>query len=79
MTPHHTTLLGATIISVIVLTGFGLTAGLLFYRELPEGSREAGLVVLGGLTQMAGTVVGYWLGSSVGSSQKNAMLTKDGQ
>ena len=74
MSHHAIGLIGAIAVSAIVLIGFFGVAALLFWRALPEGSHEVALVVLGGLTQMAGTAVGYWLGSSLGSAQKTAMI-----
>jgi hypothetical protein len=67
-------LVGAIAVSTIVLLGFFGVAALLFWRAIPDGSHEVALVVLGGLTQMAGTAVGYWLGSSMGSARKTAII-----
>jgi protein-S-isoprenylcysteine O-methyltransferase Ste14 len=74
MNHHSIGLIGAVVVSTIVLLGFFGVSALLFWRALPEGSHEVALVVLGGLTQMAGTAVGYWLGSSMGSAQKTAII-----
>lgn len=67
---------GAIIVSVIVLTAFASVAGLLFTRTIPEASKEIALLMFGGLNSMASAVVGYWVGSSVGSSRKDDTISK---
>ena len=61
---------GAVAVSVIVLLLFSAVCILLFWKGSPNSDSLSQLV--GGLVQLAGMVVGFWVGSSVGSMQKNA-------
>ena len=67
---------GAPIVSVIVLTTFGAVVALVLFRAVPSGSEPVLNVLLGTLGAMATTVVGYWVGSSVGSAKKDDRLAK---
>lgn len=66
---------GAIAVSVIVLLLFSAVCLLLFWRGSPNSDALSQLV--GGLVQLAGMVVGFWVGSSVGSMQKSAMFLAD--
>jgi hypothetical protein len=65
---------GAIIISALVLLQFSAVCFLVLWREVPPGSREAALVLLGSLANSGTMVVGYWVGSSVGSARKDELL-----
>jgi hypothetical protein len=68
---------GAVIISALVLIQFALCCFLVLYREVPAGSQQAALVLLGALASNGTLVVGYWVGSSAGSAQKTDLLKGD--
>jgi hypothetical protein len=67
---------GACIISALVLLQFSAVCFLVLWREVPSGSREAALVLLGSLANSGTMVVAYWVGSSAGSSRKDATISK---
>lgn len=67
---------GAIIVSVLVLGGFLAVSVLLFTKSIPPESKEIALMLLGGLNSMASGVVGYWVGSSIGSRNKERLLTE---
>lgn len=68
---------GAVAISLVVMIEHACLSVLLLFHAIPEGSREAALILLGSTGSMAMAVVGYWVGSSIGSLQKNALLKDD--
>lgn len=76
MNKDHIAVWGAIVVSVIVLGAFGTVAVLLFTRTIPEPSKDLALLMFGGLNSMASAVVGYWIGSSVGSQRKDATISK---
>lgn len=65
---------GAVIISALVLIQFALCCFLVLFREVPAGSQQAALVLLGALASNGTLVVGYWVGSSVGSARKDEII-----
>lgn len=65
---------GAPVVSALVLLAFGVALYGIVAREIPEGSRELALLLLGGLLGMAQAVVAYWVGSSAGSARKDEAL-----
>ena len=69
---------GATVASFLVLATFGTVMGLVLLRAMPPGSETVLNVLLGTLAAMATNVVGYWVGSSVGSARKDARLAQRG-
>jgi hypothetical protein len=71
---HTVALAGAVVVSVVVMIEHACLSVLLLLHAIPEGSREAALILLGSTGSMAMAVVGYWVGSSIGSLQKNALL-----
>lgn len=68
------TTVGAIIVSALVLLQFCAVCFLVLWREVPPGSREAALVLLGSLASNGTAVVGYWVGSSVGSARKDEII-----
>ena len=62
---------GAIIVSIVVLGAFATVAVLLFSKTIPAESKEIALMIFGGLNSMASGVVGYWVGSSIGSARKD--------
>lgn len=67
---------GAVVVSVIVLALFTAVCLILFLRGAPNS--DALSQIVGGLVQLAGMVVGFWVGSSVGSMQKSGFLLTGG-
>lgn len=64
----------AAVVSVVVLLTFAGAMWAALTRVLPPGSEPVLNTLLGTLAAMATTVVGYWVGSSAGSAQKNELL-----
>lgn len=60
------------VVSVIVLIGFSVLSYLAIYS--PPGQREVLLFLLGAWSSLATAVVGFWVGSSSGSKDKDALL-----
>lgn len=65
---------GGVVVSVVIVAGFVLTTYAVLTNHLSAGDGQFGSVLVGTLAAMATQVANYWLGSSVGSSAKNAML-----
>ena len=66
------TLLGAPIVSILVLVTFGAVIGLAMTQRLPDSQSMTMLV--GALISMATTVVGFWVGSSASSQAKDITI-----
>ncbi len=62
-----------SILAVAVFAGFVV---LLFLKTVPEGMREALLLLAGSAATGYGLVLNYWLGSSAGSARKDEAITK---
>lgn len=75
-TAGHRAAWSAPIISVVVVVGFFLIIYALFRNEIPEGSREIALILLGALGAGFTQVLNFWLGSSKGSKDKTEALTE---
>jgi hypothetical protein len=65
---------GGVIVSVVIVTGFAATTYAVLTNHLSATDGQFGSVLVGTLAAMATQVANYWLGSSVGSSAKNALL-----
>lgn len=61
--------------AVLAFMVFVLLLGLLFV-EVPDGNKEILYLLAGAIIGAFGTAVSYWLGSSDGSAQKTAMMSK---
>lgn len=61
--------------AVLAFMVFVLLIGLLFV-EVPEGNKEILYLLAGAIIGAFGTAVSYWLGSSDGSAQKTALMSK---
>lgn len=68
-TRYHVTAILAAMVFILLL-------GLLFV-EVPEGNKEILYLLAGAIIGAFGTAVSYWLGSSEGSAQKTALMSKD--
>lgn len=71
---QHKGSLGPVIVSVLVVIAFGLTLYALITGELPAGGVQVVLILVGTLAAGFSQVLNYWLGSSVGSKEKDRTL-----
>lgn len=76
MTKESIALWGSVVISMIVTVGFFWMLYLVLQREIPAGSRDLANIMLGYLGGSFTAVVGYWVGSSVGSVRKDTYLNQ---
>lgn len=67
---------GAGVVSVLAIVVFAGFVYMLFAKVVPEGMKEALLLLGGSAATGYGMVLSYWLGSSSGSAQKTAALEK---
>ncbi len=65
---------GSTVVSVVIVLAFGWTTYSVLTNHLSVSDGQFGPVLVGTLAAMATQVANYWLGSSLGSSAKNALL-----
>lgn len=77
MNPHNLIgTVGAIVVSLVVLGGFIAVSVLLFTKSIPPESKDIALVIFGGLNSMAVSVVSYWVGSTIGSQRKDAIISE---
>ncbi len=70
--PSHTVaLVGAIVVSFIVLLGFVAVCLALFFRAIPAESHDVAVGMFGSLGTMAMGVVSFWIGTSIGSQRKD--------
>ncbi len=62
---------GAIVISFMVTLAFIGVTFMLFYRGIPDSSRDLANIMFGNLATMQAGVVAYWIGSSAGSAAKD--------
>jgi hypothetical protein len=65
---------GSMVVSVVIVVAFGWTTYCVLTNHLSTSDGQFGSVLVGTLAAMATQVANYWLGSSMGSSAKNALL-----
>ena len=65
---------GSTVVSVVIVLAFGWATHAVLTSHLSASEGQFGSVLVGTLAAMATQVANYWLGSSLGSSAKNALL-----
>ena len=65
---------GSMVVSVVIVAAFGWTTYAVLTNHLSTSDGQFGSVLVGTLAAMATQVANYWLGSSLGSSTKNALL-----
>lgn len=63
----------ASVLAVLVFAGFVV---LMFSKVIPDGMKDPLMLLAGAAAAGYGQVLGYWLGSSAGSSRKDDALTK---
>ncbi len=64
---------GGVVVSVVIVAAFGWTTYSVLTSHLSASDGQFGSILVGTLAAMATQVANYWLGSSVGSSAKNAL------
>jgi hypothetical protein len=65
---------GGVIVSVVIVGAFGWTTYAVLTSHLSATDGQFGSILVGTLAAMATQVANYWLGSSLGSTTKNALL-----
>ena len=65
---------GGVIVSIVIVAGFAATTYAVLTSHLSATDGQFGSVLVGTMAAMATQVANYWLGSSQGSSAKNALL-----
>lgn len=66
--------IGAMVISVVILVYFGVMLYIATTMEFPPSQKDNVSGLLWTLNTLAVAVVGYWVGSSVGSNQKTQIM-----
>lgn len=64
------------ILGAIVVMGFFALMVILVYKTIPEANKDMLNLVVGALLGSFTSIVGYFFGSSLGSSAKNDLLLK---
>lgn len=62
-----------SILAVAVFAGFVV---LLFVKSIPDGMKDALMLLAGAAAAGYGQVLSYWLGSSAGSAKKDDAISK---
>lgn len=65
---------GGVVVSVVIVAAFGWTTYSVLTNHLSATDGQFGSILVGTLAAMATQVANYWLGSSIGSHNKNALL-----
>ena len=65
---------GAPVVSVLAVCVFAGFIYLLFAKSLPDGMKDALMLMAGSAAAGFGSVLNYWLGSSAGSAQKTSLM-----
>lgn len=65
---------GGVVVSVVIVAGFAATTYAVLTHHLSATDGQFGSVLVGTLAAMASQVANYWLGSSMSSTAKNALL-----
>lgn len=67
-------LIGAVVVSLIVVAGFIAVCAAMFFREIPPSSKDIANILFGGLLTAFINVVSYWTGSTNSSQKKDATI-----
>ena len=62
-------------IATLVCLMYVIAGAALLFAEPPQGTRDALLVLIGGISGAFGAVISYFFGSSSGSAEKTQMLS----
>jgi hypothetical protein len=65
---------GSMVVSIVIVVAFGWTTYAVLTNHLSASDGQFGSILVGTLAAMATQVANYWLGSSLGSANKNALL-----
>jgi hypothetical protein len=65
---------GGVVVSIVIVAAFGVTTYEVLTTHLSASEGQFGSILVGTLAAMATQVANYWLGSSQGSTAKNALL-----
>lgn len=71
---HSSLAYGGVAVSIVIVAAFGWTTYSVLTSHLSATDGQFGSILVGTLAAMATQVANYWLGSSQGSSLKNALL-----
>jgi hypothetical protein len=71
---HSALAYGGVIVSIVIVGAFGWTTYAVLTNHLSATDGQFGSVLVGTLAAMATQVANYWLGSSMSSNTKNALL-----
>jgi len=67
------------LLGALIVAGFFMILYIIFKAQMPEGNKDVGLLVIGALVAKFSDVVGYFFGSSKGSSDKNELIKSQNQ
>lgn len=67
---------GAIYVSALVSAAFAAAVLMVLFVSVPEGSQAVAYLLLGTLAAAFAQVLNFWLGSSVGSKEKDAILSR---
>ena len=67
---------GAVVVSIVVLVGYFVAMIFAMTQEIPRASQSLAYLLLGNLATGFGMVLTFWLGSSVGSKNKDKILAR---
>jgi hypothetical protein len=73
---EHKSSKGPIVVSILVVAGFVLSVAAVFFAEIPTESEKLAYLLLGSLAAGFTQVLNYWLGSSVGSKEKEKTLAQ---
>jgi hypothetical protein len=65
------------ILGAIIVIGSFIIVGMMIYHEVPAGSKDTINIAIGILLASAGSVVGYFYGSSKSSADKTDAMAED--
>jgi hypothetical protein len=65
---------GGVAVSIVIVVAFGWTTYSVLANHMSATDGQFGSILIGTLAAMATQVANYWLGSSIGSNTKNALL-----
>ena len=64
------------VLGALIVVGFFVLMVVLVYTQVPDTNKDLLNLVVGALIGSFATVVGYFYGSSLGSSEKNELIKK---
>lgn len=65
---------GPIIVSILILTTFGILAHLVLTKAIPDSNKDAANIILGALAAMSSSVVAYWIQSNASSGHKDDII-----